>query len=133
MRRVPAHAVRRIAADVVMLYSNQNPVLFYATDSGALHLFHSQQPANKGEDNATVWHLVSYGGRGLPGNWTPPHEVFAKPGSFTRNRLILSLQKEWILPMYYARGPAVDQVPMLCVHIAPHASSPDAFGPHHER
>lgn len=85
-------------------YSNQNPVLFLDTQRGVLHLFHSQQPANKGEDNASVWHLISKDGQGLPGNWTTPVEIFAKPGSFIRNRMVVRLDRSWLLPMYYARG-----------------------------
>ena len=36
-------------------YSNQNPVLFYDDTASILHLFHSEQPANQGESDATIW------------------------------------------------------------------------------
>ena len=79
-------------------YSNQNPVLFYDEKNETLHLFHSQQAANKGERGATIWHLRSIdGGK----NWSVPYEVFSKPGSFPRNRIIRGLDERWIFPMYY--------------------------------
>ena len=79
-------------------YSNQNPVLFFDKKAAALHLFHSQQKADKGESEAEVWELVSADGRGL--KWTEPKATFSKPGTFDRNRMVLSLSGAWMLPMY---------------------------------
>eukprot|EP00239_Pterosperma_sp_CCMP1384_P001783 CAMPEP_0197848218 /NCGR_PEP_ID=MMETSP1438-20131217/7991_1 /TAXON_ID=1461541 /ORGANISM="Pterosperma sp., Strain CCMP1384" /LENGTH=394 /DNA_ID=CAMNT_0043460361 /DNA_START=122 /DNA_END=1306 /DNA_ORIENTATION=- len=87
-------------------YSNQNPVLFYDEDTNKLHLFHSSQPASKGETHASVWYLVAADGRGLtPEAWSKPVEIFSKAGSFTKNRVLKRLDKTWILPMYYSSKP----------------------------
>lgn len=89
-------------------YSNQNPVLYYNRQKAGLYLFHSQQPASgqfraellNSEEKAHIWMLQSVGGTGM--NWTAPKLVFGKNGSFDRNRIILSLENDWIYPIYYA-------------------------------
>lgn len=81
-------------------YSNQNPVLYYDSSTKILNLWHSQQPAEKGETDANVWHLQSTDGQGM--NWTKPVDLLTKPGSFDRNRVIPSLDGGLIFPIYYA-------------------------------
>ena len=81
-------------------YSNQNPVLYYDPSTKIINLWHSQQPADKGESDANVWHLQSTDGQGV--NWTKPVDLLTKPGSFDRNRVIPSLDGGLILPVYYS-------------------------------
>lgn len=112
MARLPQAGTQWSSALVVSRregYSNQNPVWYHSPETGVLHLFHSQQPAGKGEDNAQVWHVTAADGRGMPGNWSKPGPIFTRPGSFTKNRLIRSLNGTWMLPMYYANGPSSTQ------------------------
>ena len=89
-------------------YSNQNPVLFHDEDTGATHLFHTQQVANEGEEHAHVWYLnctdKSPSGPG-PYGFTEPVEIFGKDGSFIKNRLLKALSGDWLFPMYYAPDP----------------------------
>lgn len=112
LSRLEAGSMQWSQADVVSQrhgYSNQNPVLYFDGAKGVLHLFHSQQPADKGETNAAVWTLLAKDGRGMKGNWTAPAEIFGKAGSFTKNRMITSLNGTWMLPMYYATGSSSQQ------------------------
>ena len=81
-------------------YSNQNPVLFWDDANATLHLFHSQQQADKGESESTVWHLEASGS-----GWSTPKKIFSKAGSFDRNRMVVGLDHRWIFPMYYASQP----------------------------
>lgn len=46
---------------------------------------------------------------GVGKTWAGPYDIFSKPGSFTKNRLIESLTGEWLLPMYYADGSSSQQ------------------------
>ena len=85
-------------------YSNQNPVLYYDSSTKILNLWHSQQPADKGETDANVWHLQSTDGKGI--NWTKPVDLLTKPGSFDRNRIIPSLDGGLIFPIYYSGNEA---------------------------
>ncbi|XP_060581481.1 uncharacterized protein LOC132738072 [Ruditapes philippinarum] len=93
-------------------YSNQNPVLFFDNQTNILYLFHTQQDAKKvgdtglnGEDSATIWELQSTN-NGM--NWTSPKIMFAKAGSFDRNRIVISLKNTWLYPIYYAGGSRKD-------------------------
>jgi len=83
-------------------YSNQNAVLYADDAASALHLFHSQQGAGKGESAATVWHLrapMDAAGR-THANFSRPRCVFSKPGSFDKNRVVERLDGGWLLPLY---------------------------------
>ena len=86
-------------------YSNQNPVLFYDAKGKMLHLYHTQQPASgiarlpTAEEKAKIWTLNS---TNLGKSWTTPWELFHKDGSFDRNRMVIKLDGDWLLPMYYA-------------------------------
>mmetsp|Transcript_16241 Transcript_16241/g.47674 ORF Transcript_16241/g.47674 Transcript_16241/m.47674 type:complete len:390 (-) Transcript_16241:129-1298(-) len=88
-------------------YSNQNPVLHFepdATGQGWLHVFHSQQPADQGESNSTIWYLKSTvdGDPACFGEWSSATEIFSEPGSYVRNRIVQELDGSWLLPMYYS-------------------------------
>jgi len=83
-------------------YSNQNAVLYSDDKASVLHLFHSQQAGGKGESAATVWHLsaqVDAEGR-TSATFTAPREIFSKPGSFDKNRVVERLDGSWLLPLY---------------------------------
>ena len=88
-------------------YSNQNPVLYYDTSTNLLNLFHTQQKADdlareeKGvdarggrgdvgtrEETSHIWHMTlnDFGRKN-----SEPQEIFAKDGSFDRNRIIKSV------------------------------------------
>jgi predicted neuraminidase len=82
-------------------FSNQNAVLF--ANASTLHVFHSQQPASKGEKTATVWHLsAAVYADGRTGKFSEPHEVFPAPGSFDKNRVLRLLDGSWLIPLYNA-------------------------------
>ena len=86
-------------------YSNQNPVLFYDAKGKMLHLYHTQQPTSVTdgihlpEYKATIWTLNS---TDLGNKWSLPWEMFHKDGSYDHNRILLTLNGDWILPMYYS-------------------------------
>ena len=83
-------------------YSNQNAVLY--CNGSSLHLFHSQQPAEKGEDNATVWHLVApIDAATGHAAFSAPRELFSAPGSYDKNRVLERLDGSWLLPLYDSR------------------------------
>jgi len=94
-------------------YSNQNPVLFYDNTTNILHMYHTQQGADKGESDSTIWHLQSTdSGK----SWTTPEEVFSKPGSYDKNRIILSYKNGyWYFPTYNASGSNSDNYPTLSI------------------
>jgi len=75
------------------------------TGGAVLHLFHSQQPADQGESNATVWYMRSVVAQdaGHTLNWTEPLEVFSTPSSYVRNRVYQYPNGSMLLPMYYSR------------------------------
>lgn len=101
-------------------FSNQNAVLF--ASSSALHLFHSQQPADKGEKNATVWHLSSaVDATGRASGFSSPQELFSVPGSFDKNRVQPLLDGSWLLPLY----DAADNIPFTAT-LPPGADADDA-------
>ena len=82
-------------------YSNQNAVVFSDDNASLLHIFHSQQGAGKGESAATVWHLQSpLDAAGRATNFSKPHCVLDKPGSFDKNRVVPLLDGSWLLPIY---------------------------------
>lgn len=98
-------------------YSNQNPVLFYDVTTGVLNLFHTQQKAALGnhsisgqdfgasigskEDTSHIWQCQSTDQIGV--KWSEPREIFAKDGSFDRNRIIVSsVDGSLIFPIYYS-------------------------------
>lgn len=85
-------------------YSNQNPVIYFDPSTKIINLWHSQQPADKGESDANVWYLKSTDGQGM--NWTKPVDLLTTPGSFDRNRVIPSLDGGLIFPVYYSGMPA---------------------------
>ena len=41
-------------------------------------------------------------------SWTPPRIMFARAGSFDRNRVVVSLKNTWLYPIYYAGGSRKD-------------------------
>jgi len=77
--------------------SYQNPVLFQEPD-GTLDLYHSTQDADAGEANAHVLHLKSKD-NGV--TWTKPALLFAKPGAFTRDPVVVLKDGSWLLPLSY--------------------------------
>ena len=103
-------------------YSNQNPVLFYDDTTSVLHLFHSQQPANDGESDATIWHcqtdplsnkfpLLTDTIASSSFDFSTPVELFSSKiyntaiGYFPKNRIIpTSDNKGVIFPIYNTQG-----------------------------
>lgn len=73
-----------------------NPVLFEPS-AGLLWLFYTSQAADAGQSNAQILNRTSHdNGR----SWSGATVMFAKPGSFDRQRLVVS-GGEWLFPMYY--------------------------------
>lgn len=73
-----------------------NPVLFEPS-AGLLWLFYTSQAADAGQSNAHVLYRTS------PDDgktWSKAKVLFAKPGSFDRQRLV-TIGEEWFFPMYY--------------------------------
>ena len=100
-------------------YSNQNPVLYYDSNTNLLNLFHTQQKATltgagagggsdggrgrvgNREDNAHIWRYQTTDMLGT--SWKEPVEVFDKDGSFDRNRIIRSVvDGSLIFPIYFS-------------------------------
>ena len=97
-------------------YSNQNPVLFYDTSTKHLNLFHTQQkaiatwksnvtserhPESLPEYTAQIWTCYSTDGAGYW--WSEPKLLFAKAGSYDRNRIIQSVTTSGLIfPIYYS-------------------------------
>jgi predicted neuraminidase len=76
--------------------SLENPVLF-EPNAGSLWLFYTTQAADAGQSNAQVFYRTSHDdGK----TWSGAKVLFAKPGSFDRQRLVVS-GDEWLFPMYY--------------------------------
>jgi predicted neuraminidase len=74
----------------------ENPVLF-EPNAGLLWLIYTSQAADSGQSNAQVFYRSSEDkGR----SWSGAKVLFAKPGSFDRQRLVVS-GNEWLFPMYY--------------------------------
>jgi predicted neuraminidase len=74
----------------------ENPVLFEPS-AGVLWLFYTSQAADTGQSNAQMFYRISHdNGK----NWSGGTTLFAKPGSFDRQRLVMS-GNEWLFPMYY--------------------------------
>jgi hypothetical protein len=77
-------------------YAFENPVPFEPAD-GELWLFHTAQLANAGQANSQIFLITSNdAGR----HWSQPKLLFAQPGSFDRQRLLVN-GGAWIFPMYY--------------------------------
>ncbi len=82
-------------------FSNQNPVLFYDDMGHALHLFHSHAPAESGESESVIMHLLSVdAGK----TWTAPAVWLAAPGAFPRNRILPAPNGGVLFPFYNASG-----------------------------
>jgi predicted neuraminidase len=74
----------------------ENPVLFEPS-AGVLWLFYTSQVADTGQSNAQVLYRISHdNGR----NWSVGKILFAKPGSFDRQGVVV-FRNEWLFPLYY--------------------------------
>lgn len=74
----------------------ENPVLFEPRP-GQLWLFYTSQVAEAGQTSAQVFYRTSHdNGK----SWSGGAVLFAKAGSFDRQRLVVS-GNEWFFPMYY--------------------------------
>ncbi len=83
--------------------SYQNPMIFEAAD-GTVHLFHTTQAAGVGEADAHVLHATS-SDHGV--TWTAPHLLFNKPGSFTRDPIVVLPDGAWLLPLTYVTSAGI--------------------------
>ena len=85
--------------------SYQNPAAFQDR-SGAIHLFHTTQPANGGEDEARVLQLTSQdNGR----TWKGPEVLFDKPGAYARHPPLILADGSWLLPLYYSTSKGIGE------------------------
>lgn len=99
MSRLPKSSHRWTKAVVVAQragHSLQNPVPFEPS-AGHLWLLHTAQ-VGLDEHTAEIFRQESTdNGR----TWSTPAVLFAKPGSYDRNKLVVMKPGEWMLPMYY--------------------------------
>jgi predicted neuraminidase len=88
--------------------SYQNPVAYQAPD-GTIYLFHTTQPALKGEGGARTLEVTS---RDDGATWTQPVVLFGKPGSYPRNSLLVMKNGAWLLGMNYQKftGKGIESV-----------------------
>ena len=90
----------------------ENPVLFESAE-GLLRLFYTSQDANEGQSKAQIFYVTSSdSGK----TWAGPKLVFAKPGSFDRQRLVVAGEK-WLFPVYYT--PRSDAENYSVIQISP--------------
>jgi predicted neuraminidase len=74
----------------------ENPVLFEQS-AGVLWLFYTSQAADAGQTKAEIFYRTSHdNGK----SWSGGAVLFAKAGSFGRQRLVVS-GNEWFFPIYY--------------------------------
>ncbi|CAF1544439.1 unnamed protein product, partial [Rotaria sordida] len=75
-------------------YSNQNPVLFWDSETQILHLYHTQQLGHLKEQYAEMWHLYS-------ATWSTPEIFYSTSGAWDRNRIIHTYDKGGLIfPCY---------------------------------
>lgn len=80
-----------------------NPVLFEPS-AGLLWLFYTSQAADAGQSNAQILNRTSHdNGK----SWSGATVMFAKPGSFDRQRLVVS-DSGWLFPIYYTPEHSAD-------------------------
>ncbi len=77
--------------------SFQNPVPFQDAH-GRIWLFHTSQSAGKGQADSQV--LKAYSDDGGK-TWSKPEVLFAQPGSYIRQPVVVMDDGSWLLPMYY--------------------------------
>ena len=74
----------------------ENPVLFEPA-AGLLWLVYTSQAADEGQSNAQIFYRTSADdGK----SWSDAKLLMAKPGSFDRQRLVVS-GNDWLFPIYY--------------------------------
>ena len=78
-------------------YANGNPLLFYDSTTGTLHLWHTQVKAEAGEKEAKAHRLKSHDG-GLV--WSDEGQYFDDEGIYIRNRIIRRKDGTLLWPYY---------------------------------
>lgn len=85
--------------------SFQNPTVFQSPD-GAVHVYHTTQPANGPESSSKVLEVESHD-NGL--TWSAPKELFTKGGSYTRHPPLFLADGTWLLPMTYVTSAGIGE------------------------
>lgn len=86
----------------------ENPVLFEPS-AGLLWLLYTSQAAGAEQSNAQVLYRTSQDdGK----SWSKAKVLFAKAGSFDRQRLV-TVGEEWLFPMYYTPRSDADHYPAI--------------------
>lgn len=75
--------------------SYQNPMLFEAPD-GVLHLYHTTQPSDGGENQARVLEVTSHDGGHT---WSQPKQMLERAGAFIRHPIVVLPDGAWLLPL----------------------------------
>ena len=78
-------------------YANGNPLLFYDSITGMLHLWHTQVKANAGEGEAEIYHWNSRDGGA---SWSDQGRYFQGQGIYIRNRIIRRKDGTLLWPFY---------------------------------
>jgi predicted neuraminidase len=94
---------RPVVAARVPEQALENPVLFQPP-AGPLWLFYTSQRGGGGQSDARILYQLSMdGGR----NWSAPKVLFAAPGSFDRQRLVIDGNR-WLFPIYFTPGADIE-------------------------
>lgn len=94
---------RPVVAAQEMGRALENPVLF-ESPPGPLWLFYTSQRSGHGQSDAQILYQLSKdSGR----SWSAPKVLFAAPGSFDRERLLIDGNR-WLFPIYFTPGTDAD-------------------------
>ena len=78
-------------------YANGNPLLFFDSTTGTLHLWHTQVKADAGEEDAKIYRWKSHDG-GV--TWSNEGQYFDEEGIYIRNRIIRRKDGTLLWPYY---------------------------------
>jgi predicted neuraminidase len=78
-------------------FAYMNPVAMQDS-AGVIHLYHTVEPANGGQETSKLWQLLSADdGK----TWSSPQELPMRSGSFTGHSLVALDQSTWLFPLSY--------------------------------
>ena len=78
-------------------YANGNPLLFFDSGTGTLHLWHTQVKAEAGEEEAEIYRLKSHD---AGSSWSDEGKYFDDSGIYLRNRIVRRSDGKLLWPFY---------------------------------